>query len=408
MSSSTGAPPPSTLRPTATPSLARARVAVACAAAACAAVACAAPDVPPPTSPKPIPDAAVSVMEIDAPNEQSTGVASDASAPDAAEIVATVADSAPPQPEVWLKGSTHVHARPSGDSTTPLPDVIAWYEANRYDFIVLTDHNRTTETQQGASLMVIPGIELTHNPSNCIPPGDKSGKCRIHVNLLGVTGKVDGKLVWANRKTQERLPKYEAALEVQKQLGGVPQINHPNWFWGMNGDLLAELARRGFRLVEIANAAFEKWNQGDKDHPSLDALWDQALVQGVTLWGIASDDAHDYEPSNSPTKYPAGGGWVVVKAQRTPQAILAALAAGRFYASNGVVLHRAEVDGDALVVEVAAGQRGSYLIDFIENGKRVERVKARSARRTLPATGYLRALVTRGDGTKAWVQPARR
>ena len=383
--------------------------AIACAAVACAAVACAGSDGPPRTSPRPIPDAAVSELAIeDAPGEHGAPVPIDAWALVDAEPAAAIVDVTTPAPEVWLKGSTHVHAKPSGDSVTPLPDVIAWYEAHRYDFIVLTDHNRTTEVTQGTSLIVIPGIELTHNPSNCLPAGDPSGKCRIHANLLGVTGRVDGKLAWANRKTRERLEKYDAALAVQKSLGGIAQINHPNWFWGMNGDLLAELARRGFRLVEIANSAFATWNQGDQDHPDLDTLWDQALAQGVTLWGVASDDAHDYAPPGTKTKYPAGGGWVVVKAQRTPQAILAALEGGRFYSSNGVVLSRAERDGDALVVEVAAGQSGSYTIDFIENGKRVERVKAKSARRTLPASGYLRALVTRGDGAKAWVQPARR
>jgi hypothetical protein len=373
----------------------------ACAVVACAVFACGAPDVPPSTVPRPIEEP---TQTIPASVTVDAGVDATPVLPDAAPV-----ETAAPVLEVWLKGSTHVHARPSGDSITPLPDVIAWYEKHRYDFIVLTDHNRTTEVIQGKRLIVIPGIELTHNPSNCIPPGDASGKCRIHVNLLGVTGRVEGKLVWANRKTQERLPKYDAALEQQKLLGGIAQINHPNWFWGMNGDLLAELARRGFRLVEIANSAFDTWNAGDKDHPSLDVLWDAALLQGVTLWGVASDDAHDYSDGKNPAvKYPAGGAWVVVKAARDAAAILAALDAGRFYSSNGVVLERAEVSGDALVVEVARGERGTYTIDFIENGTRVERVKGTTARRVLPASGYLRALVTRGDGKQAWVQPARR
>ena len=110
---------------------------------------------------------------------------------------------AQPQEE-WLKGSTHVHARPSGDSSTPIADVVKWYEDRSYDFIVLTDHNQISELSKDATptvgsvaisdpasrFIVLAGIELTHNPSNCIPPGDKSGKCRIHVNLLGVTDRV--------------------------------------------------------------------------------------------------------------------------------------------------------------------------------------------------------------------------
>lgn len=385
----------------------------AAAISVCAVIACAAPDVSPPTTPAlPPADAAI---PIDAPVDAAADAPDDAPAIDAA-----LEPPPPPAAEVWLKGSTHVHARPSGDSSTPIPEVLAWYETRGYDFIVLTDHNQISELAKDApptvgsvairnppsGLIVLAGIELTHNPSNCIPPGDKSGKCRIHVNLLGVTARTTGKLTWANRKTSERLKKYDAALEQQKILGGLAQLNHPNWFWGMNGDLLAELARRGFRLVEIANSAFQKWNRGDKDHPDMDHVWDAALKQGVTLWGVASDDAHDYSSSKK-AKYPAGGGWIVVHAARDPKAILAAIDAGRFYSSNGPVLDHAEVDGDQLVVSVADAKRRRYQIDFIENGVRVQRVTGTRARRTVPATGYLRAVVTGPDGT-AWVQPVRR
>ena len=51
---------------------------------------------------------------------------------------------------------------------------------------------------------------------------------------------------------------------------------------------------------------------------------------------------------------------------------------------------------------------GAYTIAWIENGAVVETVHGRSARRAVPATGYVRAVVTRDDGKKAWVQPARR
>ena len=67
-------------------------------------------------------------------------------APARAELVAEVRPVVmATTPEVWLKGSTHVHARPSGDSSTPIADVVVWYEQRGYDFIVLTDHNRVSE-----------------------------------------------------------------------------------------------------------------------------------------------------------------------------------------------------------------------------------------------------------------------
>jgi hypothetical protein len=330
---------------------------------------------------------------------------------------ATTADAARGR-ERWLKGSTHVHARASGDSSEPVDGVIAWYEDRGYDFIVLTDHNRVSELDAAtdttgevtlrdprAGLIVFSGIELTHNPVGCLPAGDPSGNCRIHVNLLGPTARPIGRIEWAERRSHARLDMYRAAQVAQSTLGGIAQINHPQWLWGMTPDLLAELARRGTPLVEIANSAFATWNAGDARHPSTESLWDAALAEGVTLWGVASDDAHDYRGHG---KYPPGGGWVVVRARRDPRAILAALSAGRFYASNGVVLARAEVERGELVVAVDPAATGRHTIDFIENGKRVESVRRRVARRAVPTVGYVRAVVTRDDGRRAWVQPVRR
>ncbi|HEY0987203.1 MAG TPA: hypothetical protein VGD80_09140 [Kofleriaceae bacterium] len=320
--------------------------------------------------------------------------------------------------EVWLKGSTHVHARASGDSSESNDRVIAWYEEHRYDFIVLTDHNRVTELDAtgdthgqitlrdpSAGLIVFSGIELTHNPVGCLPAGDPSRNCRIHVNLIGPLARPGGRLEWAERHSHARSDMYRAARAAQAALGGVAQINHPQWLWGMTPELLVELAQRGMPLVEIANAAFSKWNAGDATHPSTEALWDAALLRGVTLWGVASDDAHDY---NGHGKYPPGGGWIAVRARREPRAILAALAAGRFYASDGVVLDCAEVDGDELVVAVDPLAPGNYTIEFIVNGRRAAPIRGKVGRRTLPAAGYIRAVVTRDDGRRAWVQPARR
>ena len=368
-------------------------------------VACAAPDVAPPLVPVPV------------------AVPLDAALVSALPIDAQV-DAPPPEPEVWLKGSTHVHEKASGDSSEPMDSVIKWYESHDYDFIAITDHNRVTEIDGGdthghvalrdadparpKALIVLAGVELTHNPSGCLPIGDKSKKCRIHANVLGPTQRPVGKIEWAERHSHERVDMYQAALNEQKALGGaLLQINHPQWFWGMTGDLLTELAKRGAVLVEIANAQFMKWSNGDKVHPSMEQIWDTALSRGATIWGVASDDAHDYPgpEHHHKLKWPAGGGWVVVKAHRNAQAILDALAAGHFYASNGVVLDKVEVANDELVI---AAEPGSYAIKWIENGTLVATDRGASAHRALPQAGYLRADIVRDDGATAWVQPARR
>ncbi|HEX8109500.1 MAG TPA: hypothetical protein VF516_17335 [Kofleriaceae bacterium] len=407
---------------------ARPEAVLACAiGAACAAcAACATQDVSPVASTSPrIADGPSSspagdearneaVDELDSRESFEPGVSVESVEP----IPLGPADVLSPEAEVWLKGVTHVHARASGDSSEPPGNVIGWYEQHGYDFIALTDHNRVSELDRSndtrgqvtlrdphAGLIVFSGIELTHNPIGCLPIGDASRNCRIHVNLVGPTARPAGRIEWAERHSHLRIDMYQAAVVAQTALGGIAQINHPQWLWGMTPDLLVELAHRGMPLIEIANAAFSRWNAGDVAHPSTEVLWDAALARGATLWGIASDDAHDYEGHG---KYPPGGGWVMVRARRDPRAILDALAAGRFYASNGVVLERAEVEGDELAIAVDPAAPGSYTIDFIENGRRVDSVHGRFARRRVPAAGYVRAVVTRNDGKRAWVQPARR
>jgi hypothetical protein len=331
-------------------------------------------------------------------------------------IDAGVADAAPaPSLIAWRKGSTHVHAAPSGDSSTPPADVIAWYQARGYDFIVLTDHNKVTALGADTTgepwlqapadgLLVLAGVELTHNPGRCEPaPPLPDGRCRVHVNALAVTHRPAGRLEWAERESPRRVDMYSRALEATAALGGVAQLNHPQWHWGMTGELLVELTRRGLVLMEIANRQFDVWNAGAADYPSTEALWDHALGAGATLWGVASDDAHSYD---QPGRYPAGGGWVMVHAARDPAAIRDALLAGRFYASTGVELAVAGVDGGALVVEVAGSEEHSIV--FIGGGRVLAELSGRSARFPLAdAPGYVRAVVRRRDGATAWVQPAR-
>ena len=328
----------------------------------------------------------------------------------------------PPTALGWQRGSTHVHAAPSGDATLPPAEVMRWYATRGYDFIVLSDHNRVTDIDKPSrgvavhaprkGLIVLAGVELTYNRNDCVdhPPPPDDPKCRMHVNAIGVTGRPKGKLAWAEHLDRSRAGGYRAAIALATELGGLAQINHPQWHWGMTAALLIALADHRPLLFEIANRQFPTWNAGDADHPSTEALWDAALSAGRTVWGVASDDAHDYDPDGG-GKYPAGGAYVVVRARHDARAIKAALAAGRFYASTGVALDRAAVDHGELVVEVSAADPGDHAIAFIGAGGQVLRTEharvARFALADLPADGYVRAVVTRDDGGKAWVQPAR-
>lgn len=336
-------------------------------------------------------------------------------------------DAAPREAQ-WLRGSTHVHALPSGDSKTPIPEVVAWYEAHGYDFIFLTDHNRVSEVAPDSAtagqpwvrwpgqhdrardreLIVLAGSELTFNPDVCDPPApERDGKCRIHLNALGPTARPADRIEWPQRDSPVRLVQIERAVAKARELGApLVQLNHPQWHWGTTPALLVDAIARGVTHMEIANKQFAAWNAGTAVYPSTEQLWDAALATGATVWGVASDDAHHYTDDPA-AQYPAGGAYVVVRATREPAAILAALAEGRFYASTGVELARAETAGPALVVEVADGSPGAHTIRFIVNGKPAATLVGRAAAHPIPAAGTVRAVVERADGAKAWVQPVR-
>ncbi len=338
----------------------------------------------------------------------------------AAPVAASPVATAPAAPPPWLKGSTHVHTLYSGDGDTPVADVVAWYAAARYDFIVVTDHNRVTTVEGGGPMLVLPGIEMTHNPASCDPPPpEPDGKCRIHVNALVVdrfpitaTGVRPEPIEWAERTSIARTAQYQAAIDRGCAMGGVVQLNHPRWHWGVDGALLAELGRRGVALVEIANAAFQAWDDGEPGRqPSSEATWDAALTAGATVWAVASDDAHHYgaRPTSGPY-YPPGGGFVMVRAERRPDAIRAALARGEFYASTGVYLERAGLEGTSYRIEVAAASAGDHHFTVIGTGGTV--LAERDGRSlafdlaTAPA-GYLRVVVRDPAGKQAWTQPVR-
>ena len=100
------------------------------------------------------------------------------------------------------------------DCNVDLVEVLLQIEGSRRSGLGLKVHHGQGAGTSG--LIVIAGIELTHNPSGCLPAGDKSKKCRIHVNVLGVTARPSGRLEWAERKSHQRIDMYQAALVTAK------------------------------------------------------------------------------------------------------------------------------------------------------------------------------------------------
>lgn len=79
-------------------------------------------------------------------------------------------------------------------------------------------------------------------------------------------------------------------------------------------------------------------------------------LDGATRLGLANDDSH--------RPWEAGQAWNVVQVQeRSPDAILDAIQAGRFYASTGVRVESVDVSGDRISIGTANAGRIRLISD---------------------------------------------
>jgi hypothetical protein len=196
-------------------------------------------------------------------------------------------------------------------------------------------------------------------------------------------------------------------IDWVRRAGGVPLIAHPNWHYALDASELSAI--RDCRLLEILNAGAHCNNFAAGGQPSVEQKWDTVLAEQGWLWGAAVDDSHHFcRESFGPDVSPPGRGWVVVDAERrSAAAILRALEAGRFYASNEVVLNRCQFRGGQIQVEVDPHPQMRYTIELVDANRGVlklhEDTRARFDLRRL--SGPVRVRVRSSNGGWAWCQP---
>jgi hypothetical protein len=310
----------------------------------------------------------------------------------------------------YLKGQLHLHTDNSGDGHASPADVVRWYAARGYDFIVFTDHDFITSAAGVDGLLALPGVELTANLQTCRPAPPPGLTCNLHVNAL-FADPVRASLVAPRTQSTARGDVYGSELEQAAALGALAQVNHPNFRFGADAMVLAQLARRGARLLEVANEASDSLNEGDALHPSTERLWDDVLTQGGTMYAVATDDAHDYLAADLATRRARGEevfvgdlGFVMVHAEKAPAAIRAALERGDFYASTGVLLERVEVVDGLLQVTASGTERLDFAF-FGEGGRLLSTSTGRSAQQALAGAKYVRCVVSDAAKRHAWTQP---
>lgn len=290
----------------------------------------------------------------------------------------------------FLRGNTHCHTSLCGHADSPPEAVAQWYRDAGYDFLVLSEHNLFIDPEC---------VRLPRRPGFLLIPGEEITQESAHTGAVGTRS-----LIPPVEEPGSGAGILRQNIEAIRAQGGLPQVNHPNYRWQLSLSDLRSL--REIPLLEIWNGHPLGQNDGDAAHPSVEAMWDALLCEGRRVFGIATDDAHTFKRWGADLSNP-GRGWAMVRAPRLEaEGILAALEAGDFYASTGILLADLRVARREIAVAILPSPGETFRIEFVADGETVEARDGCEAAFSLPAgRRYLRARVVSSSGRRAWIQP---
>ncbi len=386
----------------------------------------------------------------------------------------------------WWRGNLHTHSFWSDGDDFP-EMIVAWYKDHGYHFLGLSDHNvlsdgekwidagpqakaavatalpkyrkrfgpwvEETAGQDGARVRLKPLGEfrsLFEEPGKFMlvqseEITDKFEKLPVHLNATNLRDLIKPQ---GGGNVVEVMQNNVNAVIAERQRTGRPilvHLNHPNYGWAVTAEELAQV--KGERFFEVFNGHPGVRNYGDETHASTERMWDMVLAarltqaDGEVLYGLATDDSHNYHEFGLKKVNP-GRGWVMVRARHlTPESIITAMERGEFYASTGVRLSDVDIEGGRLCLAIDGEAGVTYRTEFIgtvvvnEADKRSDgparpSVKPEDIGRVLAVSNdltpeynltgrelYVRARVTsskphpnpyaEGDREMAWTQPIR-
>jgi hypothetical protein len=287
-------------------------------------------------------------------------------------------------PGRFYKGNLHMHSTRSDGALTPEQACGAYREAG-YDFVALTDHflkrygfpivdTRPLRTNRFTTIL---GAEL-HTPATSL------GEL-WHILAVGLP--LDF-VPTAVAESGAALARRAAAA------GAFVAIAHPAWY-GLSkadADNLPDA-----HAVEIYNHTSQvRTDRGDGGY-----LADQLHAAGRRISMCAVDDAHFHCPDYF-------GGYVMVKAaDNEPEALVEALRAGKYYASQGPIIESVEYTDDSVAV---ACSPANVVVVLGRGSRAAPQVEPGMTRVTLPldevrSGGYARVVVTDAAGRRAWTNP---
>jgi len=317
----------------------------------------------------------------------------------------------------WYRGNIHTHSLWSdGDD---YPEMIAqWYRDHDYQFLCFTDHNTLATTERWSDVLKNKGgqpafAELKRQfPNRWIDQRTTNGRIEVRLKtfpeIADRFNKPEQFLVIQGEEITDRyknLPVHMNATNLQSLIPPLHgdsvyatmqnnvnaviaqrertkqpmliHLNHPNFGYGVTAEDLMRV--RGENFFEVYNGHPGVKNSGDRQHASTERIWDIILTRRISeldlpiMYGLATDDGHNYHNIPSRASEP-GRGWIVVLASAlTPDSLIEALEQGRFYASSGVALQRITSSTTHLEVAVAASKDVTYTIEFLGTRKGYER-----------------------------------
>ena len=312
----------------------------------------------------------------------------------------------------WWKGNLHTHTFWSDGND--FPEMSAdWYRSHGYHFLGLSDHNVLAQGMRWMKQAEIVGrggadaiekyrrrfgpawvetrgegdsLEVRLKPLDefralveergrflMIPAEEISDLAEgvpVHINASNVKETlrpVGGATV------REAITNNLRAVEEQAQRAGreiLAHLNHPNFGWAVTAEDLAHAVIE--RHFEVYNGHPSVNHLGDERRPGVERIWDIANairlvdLQAPPLFGIATDDTHDYH--GKPGGAHPGRGWVMVRATHlTPEYIVKAIKAGDCYATSGVTLADVRYDHEQRTLELAIEPDGdaTYVTQFV-------------------------------------------
>jgi hypothetical protein len=265
-------------------------------------------------------------------------------------------------------GEMHAHSRHS-DGVYGVDEQAERAAALGLDFVALTDHNTTSghaEFSPDAPVVQIPGEEMTTFFG--------------HFCNYGVTRCHE----WHDLDGRQRIR--EAIAEATSE-GALPSLAHPHAIDPPAcvgcGFRKGTVPYRQFRLLEVWSGA---WKVRSPEIIATRALWDLLWSRGTRLVPIAARDWHSERQEDSPSvRFPVTA---VIADACTPQGILAAVRAGRVFATAGpMVRFSIESEGrtarigeslssaawalSMLEVQLEFPERTSGLLSILGDGRQV-------------------------------------